>query len=201
MPPVALKAKNSLVKAKKEKDIFRGKSELFKRLVSNASAYGEYGCGASTIWVAHNTATIIYSIDTSMEWIKNVKNEVGDRPNQLLTHVDLGDLGEWGRPRSYKYRNNIINYLDGIWKNEFKPDVVLIDGRFRVACLLYSLLNSKPSTQILFDDYLGREHYHLVEEFVTVTETCGDQVLFVVPENFDRISATKELERFMYVME
>jgi hypothetical protein len=37
-----------------------------------------------------------------------------------------------------------------------KPDLVLIDGRFRLACFLHPLLAAAPGTPILFDDYTNR---------------------------------------------
>lgn len=43
--------------------------------------------------------------------------------------------------------------------------MVLVVGRFRVACFVYSLLCAQTRTIILFDDYANREHYHAVEEF------------------------------------
>jgi len=201
VPPIVKKSRDRLVSSKQNKDIFRGNSSLFKRLVSNASAYGEYGCGASTIWVAKNTETPIHSIDSSLDWIQNVQVEVGERTNQILTHVDLGELGDWGRPKNYDSRSNIENYVGGLWITEKKPDVVLVDGRFRVACMLSSLLNASPGTSILFDDYFERPHYHLVEEFASVADSCGDQALFKVPDTIDKLQLAKELERFMYVME
>ena len=46
-----------------------------------------------------------------------------------------------------------------------KVDLVLIDGRFRVACCLkcYDLINEE--CYIAFDDFLHRKHYHLDEYF------------------------------------
>jgi hypothetical protein len=55
------------------------------------------------------------------------------------------------------------------------PDVILVDGRFRVACVLESLLNlgDQDACTILLDDYVGRAHYRAVEAFVTVVELKG----------------------------
>ena len=47
------------------------------------------------------------------------------------------------------------------------PDLVLVDGRFRAACFLASLLFARPGAVILFDDYVDRPFYHTVEAFGT----------------------------------
>lgn len=118
-----------------------------------------------------------------------------------MVHVDLGELGSWGRPIDYSHRARFSSYIAAPWQFDAKPDVVLVDGRFRVACFLKSLLEAAPGTTILFDDYTERSHYHLVEEYADRTDTCGTQAKFVVPEDFDRESVTRELAAFTYVMD
>ena len=80
-----------------------------------------------------------------------------------------------------------------------KPDLVLIDGRFRVACFLHSLLAADAGTPLLFDDYTNRPHYHLVEEFCPIAQSEGRQALFRVPEELDREVIGRELEGFLMV--
>ena len=47
----------------------------------------------------------------------------------------------------------------GSWKVIYNqtPDLIFIDGRFRVACALYSIIMMRdyPKTKILIDDYLN----------------------------------------------
>lgn len=49
-------------------------------------------------------------------------------------------------------------------------DLVMIDGRFRVACCLkcFALLND--ACNILFDDFLDRPHYHIVLDYFDITD-------------------------------
>ena len=46
------------------------------------------------------------------------------------------------------------------------PDAVLIDGRFRVACLLQAIIHCKPDCILLFHDFFDRSHYHVVLKHV-----------------------------------
>ena len=181
--------------------LFAGDDALFVERAARARVYGEYGCGASTIWVATNSSALIQSVDTSAERIDHVRRSTVDaaRPPRL-THVDLGPLGKWGRPLDYAARQRIPSYLEAPWQGE-PPDLVLIDGRFRVACFLHSLLVAAPGTGLLFDDYANRAHYHLVEEFCPPLERCGRQALFEVPASLPRERITAERDRFLYVMD
>lgn len=45
---------------------------------------------------------------------------------------------------------------------------MLIDGRFRVACLLQSIIHCKPDCVFLFHDFPDRPHYHGVLRHVDV---------------------------------
>jgi hypothetical protein len=57
------------------------------------------------------------------------------------------------------------------------PDLVLIDGRFRVCCALTTLLKLKDRKfKLLFDDYMDRPHYNSVERFSRVKSTHGRMV-------------------------
>jgi len=184
LPPIVpyLITKLRVTFEKKEGGLFNGDDELFKRVIGDVKVYAEYGCGASTIWVAKNTMCEICSVDSSSEWIRKVENECGSR-NRLTLHLaDLGPVSAWGRPESYEKAQNFNDYTDWIWTNTRKPDLVLIDGRFRVCCFLTCLLKGKSGTKIIFDDYTNRPHYHLVEKYIKPIEICGRQALFLIPD-------------------
>ena len=82
--------------------------------------------------------------------------------------------------------NNFIDYVSGVWNFKSQADVILIDGRFRVACFLYSLIHSKKDSIIIFDDYFDRPWYHIVEEVVCLNDKCGRQAFFKVPKVYDK---------------
>jgi len=201
VPPVLPYLARKVVANGNQDNLFRGQASFFKQRLLSSRCYGEYGCGTSTVWVSENTSIPIYAVDTSRDWIDKVYQQTAVCENMDLQHVDLGPLGEWGRPLSYVNRGSIMNYVAGIWNRPQKPDTILVDGRFRVACFLKSLLEAELGACIIFDDYVGRVHFHLVEEFLEPDQFCGDQAIFVVPEVLDRKLIEKELERFIYVMD
>ena len=183
--------------------LFDGDDAIFKSVAKKSLFYGEYGCGASTLWLDGNADLRIKGVDSSKDWIDFVLNKVGRSTDIDLIWIDFGPLGKWGRPISYEKDHNIINYLEYIWRGEDKPDLVLIDGRFRVACFLTSLLHSNEGALIIFYYYRHRAHYHIVERFLKPTEYCGRQALFMVPSSAELdYSQIREMrDKFIYVMD
>ena len=92
-------------------------------------------------------------------------------------------------------------YFDGPWADGFDPQLVLIDGRFRVACFLTSLLRAKPGTLLLFDDYTERAYYHVIEEFLRPQQQTERQAVFEVPTAVDREAIRAMLTQFCCVMD
>jgi len=139
-------------------------------------------------------------VDSSAEWIAKVELETKSHREKLhIDRMDLGEIAAWGYPTTYRYRSRFHDYVASPWRHGVKPDLVLIDGRFRVACFLHSLLTAEPGSRLIFDDYNNRPHYHLVEEFCPVKEREGRQALFLVPDQLERPAIVAEGERFLYV--
>lgn len=180
--------------------LFDGDDSMFKRLVSTARTYGEYGVGASTEWVYANTGAAIVAVDTSPAWAQSVLEDKDQKRISVAT-PDCGPVGDWGRPLTYRFRDNFPKYAQHIWTTSAKPDTVLIDGRFRVCCFVTSLLNAEPGCRIIFDDYRDRLYYHVVEELLRPIERCGRQALFQVTADFDRRLAQQLATDFRMVMD
>lgn len=206
-PPIVFyllrKAKKAFLNTKNTDSLFDGDDKLFKRTISKNSIYAEYGCGASTIWVAKNVGCEILSVDSSSEWISKVKNECIAYSKLTLHLADVGEVGDWGTPVGYMRADNFNEYTDWIWTNNQKPSVILIDGRFRVCCFLTCILNAESGTKILFDDYTNRPQYHYVEKYIKPIETCGRQALFIVlkKEIFNVNDLTDSIDKFRFVFD
>lgn len=204
-PPVVYRLLSSVVsRVTKRRDVlFDGDDELFKKTTAAADVYAEYGCGASTLWVANHTRSRVISVDSSEQWLGAVKQGCRNPDAVTLHFSDVGKVGDWGTPVGYEKRDNFDDYTDWIWKQNLSPDVVLIDGRFRVCSFLTSLLFAKEGTRILFDDYTNRERYHVVELFLRPVQTCGRQALFLVPrkESLDPQKIREGIRQFRFVLD
>ena len=62
----------------------------------------------------------------------------------------------------------------------YMPNIVLIDGRYRVACFLNILLKTanKYKVLILIDDYKEREEYKIVEKYLKLKKYHGTMAVF-----------------------
>lgn len=142
---------------------------VFDRLVANAACYLEYGAGASTLHAARIGARHIIAVDSSRSWAEAVRVRLDGAAHAEVLYCDIGAVGPWGRPVDKGGMHGYHAYMSSPWqaarRQGLAPTVVMVDGRFRVACFLYSLLCARPGTMILFDDYTNRPHYHVVEEF------------------------------------
>lgn len=152
----------------------------FRDSIAEVDVYGEWGSGASTLFVAERNKRVkILSAESDAQWVTTINNQLGER--HAVSLVNIGEVGEYGRPTSFSHRANYIDYVEFPFKQGpgLLPQVLLIDGRFRVACFLTALMHSPPGTNVFFDDYSYRPHYHVVEEFLRPEKISGRQAQFV----------------------
>ena len=168
-------------------ELFGGYSQLFKNNLSSETIYGEYGCGQSTFYVLKNFDIPVYSVDSSKQWVNKIKINNENNNNLSINYVNIGNVSKnsWGRPDDYSVRDNFINYANDIWNRGLKPNFILIDGRLRVLCFLVSLKKCNSGTKIIFDDYVNRKFYHIVEELIKPSSNDGRQCLFEVGDKKD----------------
>lgn len=180
--------------------LFLGRdASLFLDNAYNAKVYGEYGVGYSTLSIRQKSDAVIISVETNFEYMSEWKKNLYLLDDDNLFHENIGIIVGWGYPNNYALRKNFIDYFESIWKFDKKPDFVLIDGRFRVAYFLTSLVLSEPGTLILFDDY-DREYYHVVEEVLLPNNKTVTQALFITPKTLNKTKILYLRDLFSNVM-
>jgi hypothetical protein len=151
-------------------------TQYFAQRVTQARNYVEYGSGGSTL-LAHQHVDCLVSVESDRHFLGAVRRELKRRPTHaetILLPVNIGFTGLWGKPvfttPTARRLARWAAYPRAPWKvlrrRGIEPDLILVDGRFRVACVLESLLNlgdASPCT-ILLDDYVSRAEYAAVEE-------------------------------------
>lgn len=166
-------------------------TNLLRRVYHDAKIILEYGSGGSTIIGSEQPYKLIFSVESDHDWAIRLQHEIDMRnlPSPAFVyHVDIGPTGNWGRPLGPEAWTRFHRYPLAIWDEPFfrQPDVVLIDGRFRPACLMAVLLRTQKPVTVLFDDYIKRPAYHSVEAFLQPTEMVGRMAVFdVQPRPFD----------------
>lgn len=148
----------------------------------------EYGSGASTKLASQMFGKLVMSVESDRQWARNLRREIDEgQPKSpvIVYHVDIGATGPWGRPIDESGWKRYHCYPNAIWDEPFfrHPDIVLIDGRFRPACLITTMLHVTRPVTVLFDDYIGRPRYGLIERIVSPTRLIGRMAEFHVQPN------------------
>lgn len=124
------------------------------------------------------------------------------KPNQQVTIYSppMPPVNTRGYPlSSTEDKKSWINYPNGLKACPKAPDVVLVDGRFRVACALTALLNLSDKTIIIIHDFWTRPTYHVILPFVKILERSSDStIVFQRAKDFDKARAEQLLEEYRY---
>lgn len=175
--------------------------KLFTSVVTNPSSkkYLEFGCGGSTEIVASKTKLQIVSVDSSTEWLCKVRHRVqslGRQNNFTAVHVNIGQLKNWGHPKDKQFVHAWPDY-SSVSKNHTDADVVFVDGRFRVACILQTILHARNDPTIVVHDFWERSGYHEALEFLHVVNKGDSLMTATIKPNFDRQACRKLLAKHM----
>ena len=145
----------------------------------------EYGTGGSTLMAAEMPGKVIFSVESDRHWLSMMRNWMVGHPGASpvnLHRADVGPTRRWGHPRNELRWRQYADYSLGVWdRMDFvHPDVVLIDGRFRVGCFLATMLRITRPVTVMFDDYLPRLKYRAVEEWFQPLQYTGRMAHFRV---------------------
>lgn len=155
----------------------------FNQELAQASAFLEYGSGGSTL-LADAAGVETISVESDAFYAKKVRATLSGNTTATVLVPKMGLTKQWGWP-IFGARKKGRRYVDApfIEADQWLPDLVLIDGRYRAACLLEIARKANQagaSLTVMFDDYLERPHYHRVEEFVGQPQMIGRTALFTV---------------------
>ncbi|MEI4470644.1 hypothetical protein [Frigidibacter sp. MR17.24] len=164
--------------------------ERLRAAYAAAEVILEYGAGGSTVLAADMDGKTITSVESDAAWIAGMQRWFAANPGRspvTFHHADIGPTGRWGKPVDDERWRSFHLYPLGVWEREdfAHPDVVLIDGRFRVGCLLATAFQIRKPVTVLFDDYADRPRYAEVERWVEPDEICGRMAVYrLVPRLF-----------------
>ncbi len=171
----------------------------FKKLLKKSKFYFEYGGGSSTLFAKKLNKKFI-SIETDKSFYSFLKNK---GVNQII-YSNIGPTKYYSIPllplflikgRISKYANQ-INF---IYKNlKFFPDLILIDGRFRVyvaiQVIIFCIKNiGHNKTIIIIDDFKFRKEYHMLKKLIKIKLVGRFGVIEITKKNKINFNNAKKL--------
>ncbi len=158
---------------------------LLRGIYEDADTILEYGSGGSTVLAGDMVGKSVFSVESDKKWATMMRDWFVSNPPASKVEViwaDIGPTKEWGHPKDDRAWKRYGRYPLAVWDREdmAHPDVVLVDGRFRLGCVLATAFRITRPVTLLFDDYLRRKHYHTVEDYVGVPEITGRMARFEI---------------------
>jgi len=175
--------------------------------MANCKKFLEFGAGDSTVHVAGVESIVrVDSVESSPEYVeRNLMPDASVRravdSGKLTFHfVDIGKTKKWGYPRDVSKKKLWPDYSANIFSLHRDFDLVLVDGRFRVACTLNSILGTPDDCTIIIHDFWNRKRggSHLVLEFLEVVERTHTMAVLTKKPGSDVARITKFIDLYKY---
>jgi hypothetical protein len=167
---------------------------LYETLLRSSSNYVEFGSSGSTAVACRLVSTSVISVDSSPAWQLQVARFCRAQHTRLQPNCILADIGpvrEFGYPEDDSTRALWANYHTAVWSTPgvSNADAYLIDGRFRVACFLQTLLHARPDALVMIHDFSSRPQYHVIREFAREIAATDQLSVFQRRIDFDTTRA------------
>jgi hypothetical protein len=172
---------------------------LFKSVLRCTSKYVEFGCGGTTVLAHSLGCASIVTIDSSLEWLDKVR--IACMPNgktEIKTiHVDIGAVRELGFPKDDSTQSLWDDYHTAPWTDPdlALADTYLIDGRFRVACVMQTAMRCSSSAIVMVHDFANRPYYQSVSRVLREIARTDNLSIFQLRGDFERATAEALLSR------
>lgn len=180
-----------------EPHLSKNDKKLFYKYLDKGNVYFEYGSGGSTYQASiRKNIKTIYSVESDISWQKKLNKTIKhDNINYIYNEMETKP-NTWGNPGKNATGIQKINYSNHITKlskeEQDSIDIILIDGRFRVACCLKCHDVIKDDCFIAFDDFLNRPKYHIVLKYFDIIEKTQDKRMVILIKK-KNVNIPKEL--------
>ena len=155
----------------------------------------EFGSGGSTILLAAIVEKLI-SIESDKKFAAQVNRKLESlnyKSKASVIYANIGPTKSFGQPFSFlspifKHRyKNYARVFDNLDK-QFEPDIVFVDGRFRVWCSIQACKKLESNFTLIIDDYFDRKEYHEIENFLGPAKVFCDNTAYfdVQTEEIDK---------------
>ena len=179
-------------------------NDYFKRILKISKFYFEYGSGSSTL-LAKKLNKKFISVETDKSFYSFLKNK---GINQII-YSDIGPTKYYSIPilPTFIIKKKVKEYAYQIssMSNNFKffPDLILIDGRFRVyvaiQVIIFCIKNIKYNkTVIIIDDFKFRKEYYILKKLIKIKLVGRFGVIEITKKDRINLNEAKKLsEKFI----
>jgi protein O-GlcNAc transferase len=178
---------------------------MFYKYLDKSTNYFEFGSGGSTYQAAlRKNIHAIYSVESDLDWYNKLKDILKNesRLNYIYNEMDTKP-NTWGHPgpnstplQHKNYSNHLV-----MCKDRNAIDLIMIDGRFRVASCLkcFDIINDR--CLIAFDDFLDRPQYHVVLDYYDIIEQTVDKRMVILKKKLNVSVPKKLIETYERIQE
>jgi hypothetical protein len=123
-----------------------------------------------------------------------MKKHIPKNTSVRFKYINIGPVMSWGRPIFKLLKFPWPKYSKSIHSLADKPELILIDGRFRVACAIQTILfcvKNQLKPRILLHDCVREEYsvlYEILDPIKMIPTSHQDKYglqLFAIKENND----------------
>jgi len=173
------------------------KALFYKYLyATNIHTYYEFGSGGSTYKAIHapNIEKIV-SMESDTSYFLSTLSKLS-APKCERIFVDVESYNNWGNPGPHVPKSRYELYFKHIDSLPWTPDLVLIDGRWRVACALHTWARVAGKHTILLVDDFQRIEYAAILDYFEIVERAGNMVAMRPRQSSEVGVLTEILEKY-----
>lgn len=164
---------------------------LFLQTLQGSRAYLEFGMGGSSLLAVRAGIAAVVMVDSDPAWVGSVRQHpeiaAGMAAGRVsVLHADIGPVRDWGNPVDRSTLERWHAYMAVAWnewvRRHASPDLVFIDGRFRMACCYSVVLATgagsfTPAPRVMVHDFNAeRPQYREALEFYSI-ETQAESLV------------------------
>ncbi|WP_299701339.1 hypothetical protein [uncultured Pontibacter sp.] len=166
--------------------------KLLERSSKPSKSVVEFGAGGSTIHFLKENKKVV-SVENNKPYIDYlitidlIRKKI-DEKQLSLNYVNTGEVRKWGKPIDELNKNEWPQYYTQVWE-KLKieaPDLLLIDGRFRVMCALCAIPYIKEDTCVLFHDFTKPKKYNSILEFFDIIDCADSLYVLKIKDTIDK---------------
>lgn len=182
--------------------------QCFRKWIPKGGRALEFGMGGSTRFFLESGIGHLTSVESDPGWFSMMCSDpfcgfFMQKKRLVLLLADIGPVQDknWGRP-SLPVKVEWLRYHQEVWTHIAPEtlDLILIDGRFRVACCCQALLRCPQNPPLLIHDFTQRPEYHVLLDFVDIIDAAGSIIVVRQKNDVDwkRLALLLQKAQFLF---